>query len=53
MRRYDRDARSSDEVALLQYFEREGTVRCPKCHHGIEKSDGCARREQGGSPATL
>ena len=24
---YDQDARSSEEVALLQYFERHGTVR--------------------------
>jgi hypothetical protein len=38
---YDADAQRSDEVALLQYLEREGTVRCPKCNHGIEKRSGC------------
>jgi hypothetical protein len=38
---YDADARKSEEVALLQYLEQEGTVRCPKCNHGIEKRSGC------------
>lgn len=37
---YERDAKKSEEVALLQYLEGNG-VRCPKCKHGIEKSGGC------------
>lgn len=52
---YDQDAKASDEVALLQYLEREGTVRCPKCHHAIQKVDGCdhmvCRREASGCGA--
>eukprot|EP00930_Biecheleria_cincta_P051312 TRINITY_DN36476_c0_g1_i1.p1 TRINITY_DN36476_c0_g1~~TRINITY_DN36476_c0_g1_i1.p1 ORF type:complete len:277 (-),score=21.30 TRINITY_DN36476_c0_g1_i1:47-877(-) len=39
---YDLDGQNCEEVALLQYLEQQGsTVRCPKCHHGIEKSGGC------------
>lgn len=38
---YDSDARHSEEVALLQYLEREDVKRCPKCNHGIEQNGGC------------
>eukprot|EP00928_Gymnodinium_smaydae_P055253 TRINITY_DN38848_c0_g1_i1.p1 TRINITY_DN38848_c0_g1~~TRINITY_DN38848_c0_g1_i1.p1 ORF type:complete len:470 (-),score=44.91 TRINITY_DN38848_c0_g1_i1:100-1509(-) len=38
---YEADGRSSEEVALLQFFERDGVKRCPKCGHGIEKVSGC------------
>jgi len=38
---YDHDARNSEEVGLIQYLEREDVKRCPKCHHGIEKDQGC------------
>lgn len=52
---YEADARRSDEVALLQYFQREGVKRCPKCGHAIEKNGGCdhmtCRREAGGCGA--
>jgi hypothetical protein len=52
---YDADARGSEEVALLQYFDRENVKRCPKCGHGIEKSGGCdhmtCRKEVGGCGA--
>lgn len=51
-KQYEADARSSEEVALLQFFEREGVKRCPNCGHGIEKEGGCdhmtCRREAGG-----
>jgi len=40
-KQYEEDARKSDEVALLQYLEREGVKRCPNCGHGIEKDGGC------------
>eukprot|EP00927_Polykrikos_kofoidii_P067700 TRINITY_DN6314_c0_g1_i1.p1 TRINITY_DN6314_c0_g1~~TRINITY_DN6314_c0_g1_i1.p1 ORF type:complete len:250 (-),score=35.87 TRINITY_DN6314_c0_g1_i1:447-1196(-) len=38
---YDADAQNSDEVALLQFFERDGLKRCPQCGQGIEKVGGC------------
>lgn len=40
-KQYDDDARSSDEVRLLQYFQRENVKRCPACGHAIEKKEGC------------
>lgn len=52
---YESDGRASEEVALLQYFEREGVKRCPKCGHAIEKDGGCdhmtCRQEVGGCGA--
>ena len=38
---YDSDAKASEEVALLQALDGGQIKRCPKCHHGIEKTDGC------------
>lgn len=51
-KQYEADGRNSDEVGLLQYFEREGVKRCPKCGHAIEKNGGCdhmtCNRQAGG-----
>lgn len=51
-KQYEADGRNSDEVGLLQYFEREGVKRCPNCGHAIEKNGGCdhmtCNRQAGG-----
>jgi len=52
---YDAAARESEEVGLLQYLNTDAIRRCPKCRHGIEKSEGCdhmtCRRSSGGCGA--
>lgn len=40
-KQYESDARHSEEVGLLQYFEKEGVKRCPNCGTAIEKNGGC------------
>eukprot|EP00930_Biecheleria_cincta_P038958 TRINITY_DN26784_c0_g1_i1.p1 TRINITY_DN26784_c0_g1~~TRINITY_DN26784_c0_g1_i1.p1 ORF type:complete len:473 (+),score=77.36 TRINITY_DN26784_c0_g1_i1:56-1474(+) len=40
-KQYDSAARNSEEVRLLQYFQRENVKRCPACGHAIEKKEGC------------
>lgn len=40
---YDQDAGQSEEVALLQLLENSSSTikKCPQCHQGIQKNDGC------------
>ena len=41
-KQYDRDARKSEEVALLQCLENASKFKkCPNCQNGVEKNGGC------------